>query len=241
MAAPHHQPSFASTPGPRHPPTKRGLCRSRGSCRDERSHKAPFKLASTKPSLFGRRLGAAACPPCLCQALSHCPDVGLPAQHDERASAGSGEEETCPANHRNSQNVCLKALLSPEMKTRNIVEKTRVCQGKGQPRGRGHAKSSLGLYFPPQTLLQALFDTRKEARVSTCFLLHDKGVKVEDVFQLATLVTLVEGASPSTTEHPESGLQRNLSAVVQSRTNMRDTQSSAHGGKYHKKWVSALF
>lgn len=86
------------------------------------------------------------------------------------------------------------------------MEKIQVRQGKGQPHGRGHANSSLDLYLPPETPFKALFDMKKEARVSTCFLLQEKGGKVDNISQLATLTTLLVRASPSKTWHSESGL-----------------------------------
>lgn len=60
-------------------------------------------------------------------------------------------------------------------------------------------KSSLGLCFPPQIAPDALFDTRKEAKVSTCVLLQDKRGKVGDIFQLARPMALVVWASSSKT------------------------------------------
>lgn len=100
--------------------------------------------------------------------------MGLPAQRRQKG-LGGGRQKPTPTNRCDSQNVRLKALLFfPEMQLGNIVEKTRVGQGKGQPHGRGQAKSSSGLYFPPQTPFKALFDIRKEARVSNCFLLQDE-------------------------------------------------------------------
>lgn len=86
------------------------------------------------------------------------------------------------------------------------MEKIQVHQGKGQPHGRGYTNSSLGLYLPSEMPFKALFDIKKEARVSTCFLLPDKGGKVDNIYQLATLTTLMVEASPSKSWHPESGL-----------------------------------
>lgn len=92
------------------------------------------------------------------------------------------------------------------------MEKIQVRQGKGQPHGHGHANlhghanSSLDLYLPPETPFKALFDMKKEARVSTCFLLQEKGGKVDNISQLATLTTLLVRASPSKTWHSELGL-----------------------------------
>lgn len=60
-------------------------------------------------------------------------------------------------------------------------------------------KSSLGLCFPPKIALSAVFDTRKEARVSVCVLLQGKRGKVGGIFQLARLVALVVWASSSKT------------------------------------------
>lgn len=52
-------------------------------------------------------------------------------------------------------------------------------------------KSSWGLCFPPRIALKALFDTRRDTKVSTCVLLQGKRGKVGDTFQLARVMALV--------------------------------------------------
>lgn len=98
---------------------------------------------------------------------------------------------------------CLKTLLLSRGKNRKHygrdLGKGAVTWKEGQPWGWGHVGSSWGLRFPPQITLDALFDTWKDAKVSTCVLLQCKREKVGDISQLARLMALVVWDSSSRT------------------------------------------